>query len=1385
MVAGFGFPVAEEHAPSVDPIRRSIRETVERLGPRLKSAGPKVIVASLAAGAFLPVVGPLLAVPFVGAGAASAAAGGLMALVGGAGQSFLASFVEQHARRGRDGARRKPPSEDEIREALERELLARLEAEDTEAVALRLDVSRLLQAVGGVEAALAAASDDVKVALADGLRQLSTELHEFRWMLDDAHRALAEIRAGQKHQDGLLREALAKINILLLERVDGDVGVAPAALPDIDERAPPAAVPSPYKGLEAFQPNDASYFFGREALVADISARLAEAPFLGVVGASGSGKSSVVRAGVVPALWRGALPGSGGWKVLIFTPGEHPLEEVAMRIARLQGIAPGSILADLQTDPARARLAIDQALIDEPAQARVVLVVDQFEEVFTLCRQEEERRLFIDALIASTATSDSQAVVILAVRADFYPRCAAYPSLVSAVQDRQVLVGPMDETELRAAIEGPAARAGLSLEPGLVEAILRDVGDEPGALPLVSHALFETWARRRGRMLTRSGYADSGGVKAAIARTAETVLSELAPAQQTIARNIFLRLTELGEGTEDTRRRVNRDELVLRADDAAELDTVLQVLAARRLVTVGEETVEVAHEALIREWPTLRRWLDEDREGLVIHRRLTDDAREWLELARDPSALYRGARLQAAVDWAGEHTADLNSLERQFLEASRAAEETELDATRRRNRRLRILALGLAVVALAALAATAFAVVAREQANDQRKTAESRTLATEALANLDTRVDLALLLSLEAYRKKPTFEARNAALAAFKRTSRLLALLSGRDANAVAFHPTNGTLAVAGLGGVDLWDVRKRQRIGQILDDVAAQAVSYSPSGTMLAVQGQAELILWDVRQKQVIKARQRPKGGLSDGIDFSRNGTMIASVEGNGNQIARWQVPSLRPIGKPLPGPNDPFGLSSIRFSPTDDVLAAASSEKLVLWDHLTRGQPRSQTLGRGGAETIAFSPDGLTLAAADLYEIVLWDVQARKRQPLRFSAPDLINALAFNGDGSILASAGEDVRLWDIRGGSEFGDPLVAHTGDVVDVAFGPDDKLASASNDQVVLWDGGRDNLGVLLKDVAPEDVAFSPRRAQLAFVTTTELGLFDVDTRSVSVVNLGGDAAEISHIAYSRDGGAVAAANGNRVLMWRVHPTPQQGARRLPGRLESVSDIAFSPAEETLAAAALNGVTLWSGESRWRRPVRLTGTQASAIAFSRDGNSLAIAAPDAIYVWDTRVHRPTEQLRFIPDVEAFAFSPDGKLLALAAEKDVYLWDRGRSRPIGAPLGAHRDTVAKLAFSPDGRTLASASLEELVFWDVGTRRVLGEPFRGLGAVVAFDRDGLRLATTDFSDTILLRSVFWTEDIRSFRPRFCEVVRRNLNVVEWREYLPGEPYRKTCPKR
>jgi CHASE3 domain sensor protein/energy-coupling factor transporter ATP-binding protein EcfA2 len=510
----------------------------------------------------------------------------------------------------------------------------------------------------------------------------------------------------------------------------------------------------PYLGLRVFGEQDAQFFFGRDREVQRLREKLKSSRFVAMLGPSGSGKSSLVRAGLVPELRGDALAHGEQCQVCVLRPGVAPLTALAAQLAKvLPGHAMQATLDALAQDARTLHLSVELALADRPPGERVIVVVDQLEEVFTLCRDDSERRQLFSTLLNATSAPGGRTVVIVTLRTDFYARCATYPELAQLIGSQQMLVGPMNTDGLRQAIEQPARRVGLELEEGLSETILADVAAEPGALPLLEHALLELWERRRGAMLTLEGYRQAGGVHGALAQRAEEIYNQLSPEQQQIARRALLRLTEPGEGTEDTRRRAPRRELAT-AEGDDNFDAVLGRLVDARLLTTGrdetgQEVVDVSHEALIRGWPRLRSWIDADRAGLLTHRRLTDSAREWDTLHREPASLYRGARLAAAREWATDHFDDLSRLERDFLTASQANEHNEADAARRRTRRLRGLASGLVVLTVIV---AALAVWALGQRNDaQHESNEAKRQTTEARAfGLENSV-LTIETSLRAY----------------------------------------------------------------------------------------------------------------------------------------------------------------------------------------------------------------------------------------------------------------------------------------------------------------------------------------------------------------------------------------------------------------------------------------------------------------------------------------------------------------------------------------------------------------------------------------------------------------------------------------------------------
>ncbi|MBB5850275.1 helix-turn-helix domain-containing protein [Amycolatopsis umgeniensis] len=499
---------------------------------------------------------------------------------------------------------------------------------------------------------------------------------------------------------------------------------------------------APYVGLRPYGGDDADRFFRRERLTEDLLRRVAAQRFVAVFGPSGSGKSSLLRAGFVPRLTARAL---------VFTPGAHPLEECALQLAAATGDRPGAVHDELASEPRGLHRLVRRELADGPSGAYIVIVLDQFEELFTVCQDERERSRFITMLLTAATAEGSRCRVVLGVRADFYPHCALNPELAEALQDAQVTVGPMSSDELRRAISQPAIQAQCTVENALLTSLIAYTHDRPGVLPLLSHALLETWRRRRGATLTHAGFQASGGFEGALVKTAEAVFTRFDDRQRDLARDLFQRLTAPGKGTEDTKRRISTAEL----DDDPVLARIVDQFTQARLLTRGEDSLELAHEALIKAWPRLGTWLAEDREGQRVHRELTDAAAAWRRHDQDPSVLLRGNRLAVIRDWA-DRTGRPSAKEHAFLKVSITADERERDTKRRMIRRQRQLLALLSVLLLLAVSVTVYATHSQEQADSERNKAIALKVLTDIseLSRIDP--DLAAQLSLVAYRLAPS-----------------------------------------------------------------------------------------------------------------------------------------------------------------------------------------------------------------------------------------------------------------------------------------------------------------------------------------------------------------------------------------------------------------------------------------------------------------------------------------------------------------------------------------------------------------------------------------------------------------------------------------------------
>jgi len=824
----------------------------------------------------------------------------------------------------------------------------------------------------------------------------------------------------------------------------------------------------PYKGLAAFEAADAAYYFGRERLIAELIARMVGSSFIGLIGASGSGKSSALQAGLLPELSNGVLPGSDQWIQVLLRPGERPVRELQLALHR--------DLPDAPSPDADVTGSLDAALERMGPSQRLLLVVDQFEEIFAPVVDDAERSAFITRITEPRARMK----VLVAVRADQYERCAAFPRLAHLLGADQVLVGPLVTDEIAAIIRHPAERAGLSVEPELVDTLVVDIGSEPGALPLLSTALLELWEARAAATLTMAAYRMSGGVRGAVARLAEAAYGRLDQEQRAVARAILLRLAGEDDRGSVVRRRVRLAELD--ADDNPSVAEVLRRLTVARLITAGGDHVEVAHEALLREWPRLRTWIEEDAAGRQLRLHLTESARRWDEGGREDGDLYRGARLAATLDWSAEHELELNATERAFVDAGRVAAERDAERQQRANRRLRSLLAGAAAFLLLAVGAGGVALLQAQRAEDQRALAESeamraareerraedqadlarsRELAASAIATLDDDPSLSKLLALAsasiADPPLASISALHQAIAEDPVTARYV-WPDDRDVFELwtDVDPTGRYLVAGGSSGapnsyMEVFDLMSREVVWswEVPQDVAIDTPTLSPSGDTIAAG-----LVWDPWAQQ--SNREDVRGDL---------GAVIWDVE-TGAVRSRFDLGACGGLVQGISAGH--LLVRTFPDSPANCYHDSAEADTTLERIEIATGA-RQVVARQVGVRSATISRDGSLVVYEDGGDVMVFDVPSDERRPL-FSMADTgqqdLFIRSLNHDGTLLLFGGRPIEVRDIATGEVVGS-YDGHAGESWNAEFGADDIVYSTGRDgSLRAWSGrGAGELAVL--------------------------------------------------------------------------------------------------------------------------------------------------------------------------------------------------------------------------------------------------------------------------------------------------------------------------------
>ncbi len=1171
---------------------------------------------------------------------------------------------------------------------------------------------------------------------------------------------------------------------------------------------------NPYKGLRAFQQADAPDFFGREALIQRLVARLDVSQtgtrFLAVVGPSGSGKSSVVRAGLVPALRRGDLPGSENWFFMEMFPGSDPLRELEVALLRIAVNPPESLSEQLRQNERGLVRTLKRVLPDDNSE--LVLMIDQFEETFTLVEDDEERLHFLDSIRAAVSDPRSRLRVVVTLRADFYDRPLIYGEFGELVRANTEVVLPMSKTDLERAIAAPAQRVGLVVEPDLVAAVVKDVGESTSALPLLQYALTEMFEHSDGKTLTLETYHEIDGVSGALARRAEEIYVRLPQANKAAAQQIFLRLVTLGEGTEDTRRRVIRSELITNEGSA---DAVLEQYGQYRLLTFDYEpasrqpTVEIAHEALIRAWPQLRKWLNASRDDLRTQRRVAEAAEEWANSDYDVSFLARGTRLEQFKEWRESTVMALNKGEKAYLQASidedqrrqtaerqRLAREDELE---RANRQRLSWLLAVFIVAatistiLAVLAygqqqaaqqnahnaSTAVAIADAERSVAERRAAEARShalaaSAQEALSANNTDIALALALQAVDLDNPPDQSMLVLANAAYAPGTRRV--LAGHNAHifGVTFLPSGDrVLSASGDGTVRLWDLATGETLQVYTGHSSTvNAVVLSPNGReFISVSGDGSARRWDIASgRQLTFVRSLSSGLLSATYNPAGDVVLLGGADGI---VYAWNQKATE-FEREYTGHQGPvYALDHAG----DSFVSGSGDTTARQWDTRMGLEERRFFGHTDRVFSVSLSPVSPTVLSADAVgRISLWDVRFSREVRRYFGHREAVNQVTFDATGQRIASASSDgsVRIWDEASGEELSQ-FRGHTGAVLSVAISPNSQqlISGAEDNTLRLWDirhGAEAHRFDLNSAAFSVDTGEAQALAGLSdgrIVTlNTNTGEIITELQAEPLDEQERDApatASISAAELSLDGERALSAGANGIItVWDLETG--DALLRLVGHNNPVVEAAFGPNNDVVLSSARNGsLILWNledGSEIYR--TQDAATRVTSLDFLPDGNTALLGTRSGSLLMmnlndgSIRAALPGHRAA-ITDIELNA---DGtRALTSSTDGSVLLWDL-EAETHTLRLEGHDDEVYGVAFSPDASLAITAGNDRrVILWDLQRGTAL-QRFDGHTAPVldvAFLPSGDRAITASEDGTVrvwhvrsLPQIVTWTLENR-----------------------------------
>jgi WD40 repeat protein len=1439
-----------------DAVRGRIERAAADAGCSVREIPPTVLLSALCASGISSVV--------EAAGIAEAAAIPGLGTLSGSGDGVLGDLIWGAIDSLRAGRSAQPPARWDLEAEIAQRIQQILTAQDGHGAALRTEIAKVLQKTGAMRSALLVAietgNDRLQSDVIAAIDNLSSGFPEMVFLLRHGDHEAAEIQRRLDGQGAQVR-ALGE----MVRRQSADVRIVREDLAAIKQRQSLAgsgqagdagrglrwAAGCPYLGLLPFDQAHAEVFCGRQRLTADLmvklAGRLAGPAMVVVSGASGAGKSSLLHAGLLPALAAGIqLEGSDSWPRVVMTPTADPLTELATRLAALSGSAAETIRSGLAADPDRAHLVVGQAALAGtirrsggrlPAAGRagrLVLAVDQFEEVFTLNqgRGDASQETFIAALCAAATQpagprGEPAALVVVAVRGDFWARCTAHAGLARMMQDGLFVVGPMTGSELREAITGPAAAAGLQIDADLADAILADLrtagrDEAEGILPLLSQAMMLTWGKREGNRLTVRGYHETGGVARCVEFGAEAIYGALPDAGQQLAREIFQALVLVDPDGQLARRPVLRADLYAgqRATARHPIDNVLEAFAASRLLVLDGDTVQIAHDVLLRAWPRLRSWLDREQASWILYTQLQEDAARWAEYGRDSSFLYRGSQLaavqQAAARWATEAARypALTQDQSGFMTASQRA------ATRSTRRR-QLLAASLAVLLIISISGAVLAGLAdrtasrqRNLATQQRDLALASQLAAQSEALDATDPVTAAKLAAAAAHFDLTPQVRDSLLDVVTQPERAdISAGTGYD-TALAISPNGKLLAAAPSKSLEIWDIATQHQVTRPLPAGAGtDALAFSPDGQILASaddDGTAQM--WNITTGRRVGAPLRtgngPNGATVSALAFTSRGPVLATMNIGSSTVRFWNVATRHQIGVPV---NTGEGGTSLNLSANGTLLAVVTYKGAQVWDVTTGAEVSSPpTDGLTPADEVVFTPRGDLLATVNgIGAILSRTATGQPTGPAMAIHGGMVETAAFSADSTLLATggAGGTVELWDTADQQQAG-VLQTGSNQVLAMAFSPTATLLATADGsgQIQLWDTASwrqidtpliiGNQGSIMVDA----VAISPDSQTVAVAENGGIAeLWGIPAhRHIATLSPSGpveSSAVVSTVAFSPDGKILAVGNGDgTVQLWDVTARRRIGQPLRFGALAGPALLAFSPDGKLVAGSTSGGVQLVDVSTGRADGAPLGKGMIGSLAFSQDGNTLATTTANAAQLWDVSTHHeigafqlpiPSNPNVANPQLGAVAFSPDGGILATTAYGAVQLWNMTTHREIGTPLnvGSPDETASALAFSPDGHYLAAAVSSGVGIWDLSTNQQIGQSLSSTSGSSLFPT--ALVFSPDGTSLVGVSTDVWLWDVA--RPKnlvaaACSIAGGPLTRDEWNHYISAEPFQDIC---